>query len=87
LARLSSRFSVLSHFEGKIGQSLYSDTTGMTSHYLHKLVLVWTSKVATNPELRRGRQAWFDRYNHWRPHENLTPAHVYRSTVMTSNAA
>jgi transposase InsO family protein len=34
--------------------------------------------------LRLGLQTWFNRYNHWRPHENLgnlTPAHVYHATT------
>jgi len=37
---------------------------------------------ATIPNLRRGLDCWFDRYNHWRPHEalcNLTPAVVYQT--------
>lgn len=51
---------------------------------------IYLKEYATIPELRRGLQAWFDRYNHWRPHErlgNLTPTHVYQSTVITPKAA
>jgi putative transposase len=51
---------------------------------------IYIKEHATILELRRGLQAWFDRYNHWRPHENLrnhTPAQVYQTTVMTPKAA
>jgi putative transposase len=51
---------------------------------------IYLKEHATILQLRRGLQAWFDRYNHWRPHENLrnlTPAQVYQSTVMTPKAA
>jgi putative transposase len=51
---------------------------------------IYIREHATILELRRGLQAWFDRYNHWRPHENLrnlTPAQVHQTTVMTPKAA
>lgn len=38
---------------------------------------IYLKEHATIPDLRRGLACWFDRYNHWRPHEslgNLTPA-------------
>ena len=44
----------------------------------------------TVPELRTSLDEWFDRYNHWRPHQNLgnlTPAHVYQTSMETPKAA
>ena len=51
---------------------------------------IYLKEHATIPALRLGLQAWFDRYNHWRPHANLgnlTPAHVYHATAPTPKAA
>ena len=51
---------------------------------------IYLKEHATIPALQQGLQTWFNRYNHWRPHENLgnhTPAHVYRETTLTSKAA
>jgi putative transposase len=51
---------------------------------------IYLKEHATIPELQRGLQTWFNRYNHWRPHQshgNLTPAHVYHATTPTPKAA
>ena len=43
---------------------------------------IYLKEHATIPDLRRSLACWFDRYNHWRPHEslgNLTPAVVYQT--------
>lgn len=51
---------------------------------------IYLKEHATIPDLRRGLQAWFERYNHWRPHAhlgNLTPAHVYQQTRSARLAA
>ena len=41
---------------------------------------IYLHEHSTVPALRAGLAKWFERYNHWRPHEalgNLTPAVVY----------
>jgi putative transposase len=51
---------------------------------------IYLKEHATIPALQRGLQAWFNRYNHWRPHANLgnlTPAAVYRPPTDTPKAA
>ncbi len=51
---------------------------------------IYLKEHATVPELWRGLVAWFDRYNHWRPHQhhgNLTPANIYQSSPATPQAA
>ncbi len=43
---------------------------------------VYLKEHATIPALQRGLHTWFNRYNNWRPHENLdnfTPADVAAS--------
>jgi putative transposase len=42
---------------------------------------IYLKEHSTIPALRLGLQIWFERYNHWRPHQNLgnlTPALVYQ---------
>ena len=51
---------------------------------------IYLKEYATIPELQQGLGTWFNRYNHWRPHQNLgnlTPAHVYHATTPTPQAA
>jgi putative transposase len=51
---------------------------------------IYLKEHATIPELQRGLREWFERYNHWRPHQhhdNLTPARVYQSSPSTPKAA
>jgi putative transposase len=51
---------------------------------------IYLKEHATIPELQRGLHEWFDRYNHWRPHQhlgNLTPASVYQPSSATPKAA
>lgn len=51
---------------------------------------IYIREHATIPELELGLRVWFERYNHWRPHEtlgNLTPAEVYRASGPTPRAA
>jgi putative transposase len=51
---------------------------------------IYLKEHATIPALQRGLETWFNRYNHWRPHENLgnlTPSHVYQTTTPTPKAA
>ena len=51
---------------------------------------IYIKEHATIPELRGGLHAWFDRYNHWRPHQNLgnlTPAKVYQACTPIPEAA
>lgn len=51
---------------------------------------IYLKEHATIPELRRGLDEWFERYNHWRPHQhhgNLTPARVYQPSPSTPKAA
>jgi putative transposase len=51
---------------------------------------IYLKEHATIPCLQRGLEAWFGRYNHWRPHQhlgNLTPARVYHGATPTPKAA
>ena len=51
---------------------------------------IYLKEHATIPELQRGLHEWFERYNHWRPHQhlgNLTPASVYQPSPATPKAA
>ena len=51
---------------------------------------IYLFEHATVPALRGRLEKWFDRYNHWRPHEalgNLTPAVVYQKLPATPKAA
>lgn len=51
---------------------------------------IYLKEYAAIPELQQGLETWFNRYNHWRPHQNLgnlTPAHVYHATTPTPQAA
>lgn len=51
---------------------------------------IYLKEYATIPELQKGLGTWFNRYNHWRPHQNLgnlTPANVYHATTPTPQAA
>ena len=51
---------------------------------------IYLKEHVTIIELHEGLHSWFKRYNHWRPHQhlgNLTPAHVYRPTTATPQAA
>ena len=51
---------------------------------------IYLKEYATIPELQQGLGTWFNRYNHWRPHQNLgnlTPANVYHATTPTPQAA
>lgn len=51
---------------------------------------IYLKEHATIPELQQGLGTWFNRYNHWRPHQNLgnlTPAHVYHASTPTPQAA
>ena len=51
---------------------------------------IYLFEHGTLPALRESLEVWFDRYNHWRPHEklgNLTPAVVYQATPTTPKAA
>jgi putative transposase len=51
---------------------------------------IYLKEHATISELQQGLRTWFNRYNHWRPHQNLgnlTPAHVYHATTPTPQAA
>jgi putative transposase len=51
---------------------------------------IYLKEYATIPELQQGLGTWFNRYNHWRPHQNLgnlTPAQVYHATTPTTQAA
>lgn len=51
---------------------------------------IYLKEHATIPDLRRGLVAWFDRYNHWRPHQhhgNLTPSQVYQPSPAMPIAA
>lgn len=48
---------------------------------------IYLFEHSTVPALRAGLRKWFDRYNHWRPHEtlgNLTPAMVYKPTCQAA---
>jgi putative transposase len=51
---------------------------------------IYLFEHGTLPALRGSLEEWFDRYNHWRPHEklgNLTPAAVYQALPATPKAA
>ena len=51
---------------------------------------IYLKEYATIPELQQGLGTWFNRYNHWRPHQNLgnlTPADVYHAIIPTPQAA
>ena len=51
---------------------------------------IYLFEHATLPALHGSLAEWFERYNHWRPHEklgNLTPAVVYQSMPATPKAA
>jgi putative transposase len=51
---------------------------------------IYLKEHATIPDLRQGLASWFERYNHWRPHQNLnnlTPAQVYRPPPANDEAA
>jgi putative transposase len=51
---------------------------------------IYLKEHATIPELQRGLHEWFERYNHWRPHQHLgnrTPARVYQPSSATPKAA
>jgi putative transposase len=51
---------------------------------------IYLKEYATIPELQQGLGTWFNRYNHWRPHQNLgnlTPADVYHAITPTPQAA
>ena len=51
---------------------------------------VYLKEHATIPALQRGLQTWLNRYNNWRPHENLgnlTPAIIYQTLPATPQAA
>lgn len=51
---------------------------------------IYLFEHGTLPALRGSLEEWFDRYNHWRPHEklgNLTPAAVYQAAPATPKAA
>jgi putative transposase len=51
---------------------------------------IYLFEHGTLPTLRKSLEVWFDRYNHWRPHEklgNLTPAVVYQALPATPKAA
>jgi putative transposase len=51
---------------------------------------IYLFEHATLPVLRGSLEEWFDRYNHWRPHEklgNLTPAVAYQAMPATPKAA
>ncbi len=55
---------------------------------------IYLREHATVPELESGLEAWFERYNSWRPHEalgNRTPAEVHNqpphsATIKTNDA-
>ncbi len=45
---------------------------------------IYLREHATIPELHKGLDRWFERYNTWRPHQtfgNLTPADVYQASL------
>lgn len=51
---------------------------------------IYLKEHATIPDLRRGLHTWFERYNHWRPHQGLgnsTPARIYQADTPISKAA
>ena len=51
---------------------------------------IYLKEYATIPELQQGLETWFNRYNHWCPHQNLgnlTPADVYHAITPTPQAA
>ena len=51
---------------------------------------IYLFEHATLPDLHGSLEEWFERYNHWRPHEklgNLTPAVVYQAMPATPKAA
>ena len=51
---------------------------------------IYLFEHSTLPGLRASLEEWFDRYNNWRPHENLgnlTPAVVYQAPPATPKAA
>ena len=51
---------------------------------------IYLFEHGTLPSLRDSLEEWFDRYNHWRPHEklgNLTPAVIYQNLTSTPKAA
>jgi putative transposase len=51
---------------------------------------IYLLEHGTLPALQESLEVWFDRYNHWRPHEklgNLTPAAVYQTLPATPKAA
>ena len=50
---------------------------------------IYLFEHGTLPALRESLEVWFDRYNHWRPHErlgNLTPAVVCQAIPATPQA-
>jgi putative transposase len=51
---------------------------------------IYLFEHATLPALHGSLEEWFERYNHWRPHEklgNLTPAVVYQAMPANTKAA
>lgn len=51
---------------------------------------IYLFEHSTLPALQNSLEEWFDRYNHWRPHEklgNLTPSVVYQVPLVTPKAA
>jgi len=55
-----------------------------------KYELIYLFEHATVSDLLKSLAKWFDRYNHWRPHEslgNLTPAVVYQTVRQSPQEA
>jgi putative transposase len=51
---------------------------------------IYLKEHSTIPALHHGLETWFNRYNHWRPHQhlgNLTPAQVYQASTQSPKAA